>query len=254
MKYAIGLQDFRKIREEGFQYVDKTEHICRLIENGGYLFLSRPRRFGKSVTVSTINELYSGSEELFDGLWAGEHWDFAEKQRPVIWLKFSSMDYENLGVTAALLHELHSIIDRRGIEMPQGLTLKLMFREFIFHLAQSSPSGKVVLLIDEYDKPIIDYIHDIPQAETNRDALRNFYAVLKDADPYLELVFITGVSAFSKVSLFSELNNLRNLTLHPAAYTVVGITQEELEANFGEQLSDTGFTREAIREWYNGYA
>ncbi len=254
MKYSIGHQDFRKIREEGFKYVDKTEHICRLIENGGYLFLSRPRRFGKSLTVSTMNELYSGSEELFKGLWAGEHWNFKDKQRPVIWLKFSSIDYENLGVTAALLHELHSIIDRRGIKMPQGLTLKLVFRELLFQLAQSSPSGKVVLLIDEYDKPIIDYIDDIPKAEANRDALRAFYAVLKDADPYLELVFITGVSAFSKVSLFSDLNNLDNLTLSPEAYTLVGITQQELEDNFGPQLDASGYTRAEVRRWYNGYA
>ncbi len=254
MKYPIGHQDFRKIREEGFEYVDKTEHICRLIENGGYLFLSRPRRFGKSLTVSTMNELYSGSEELFEGLWAGEHWNFAAKQRPVLWFHMASSGYELGGVYAALLRMIADQCDRHGVNRCDSENVGLCFKHLIQQVASAHPSGRVVILIDEYDKPILDYVTDIPQAEANRDALRGFYGILKDADPCIELVFLTGVSAFSKVSLFSELNNLRNLTLHPAAYTVVGITQEELEANFGDQLSDTGFSREAIREWYNGYA
>ena len=252
--YTIGHQDFRKIRQRGFHYVDKTQHICQLVEDGGYLFLSRPRRFGKSLTVSTLNELYSNSAELFEGLWAEEHWDFADKQRPVLWFKFASLDYATSGVTEALRAELNALAARHKVTLAPDLTLRAGFRALIEAVANTHPSGRVVILVDEYDKPIIDYLNDIPRAEANRDELRSFYGVLKDADPYIELVFITGVSAFSKVSLFSDLNNLRNLTLDPAAYTLVGLTQTELESNFGPQLDATGFTREEVRRWYNGYA
>ena len=254
MKYTIGHQDFRKIRQRGFHYVDKTQHICRLVRDGGYLFLSRPRRFGKSLTVSTLNELYSNSAELFKGLWAEEHWDFADKQRPVLWFKFAKLDYSTKGVTEALREEILDLAVQHEVPLSAELTLRDSFWILIQAVAKTHPSGRVVILVDEYDKPIIDYLDDIPRAEANRDELRGFYGVLKDADPYIELVFITGVSAFSKVSLFSDLNNLQNLTLLPAAYTLVGITQTELETNFGPQLDATGVSREEVRRWYNGYA
>ena len=254
VKYTISHQDFRKIRQEGFHYVDKTQHICRLVRDGGYLFLSRPRRFGKSLTVSTLNELYSNSAELFKGLWAEEHWDFADKQRPVLWFKFASAGYQTGGLQAALLRMIAEQAQQHGLEISTSDNVGQCFKGLIQAVAKTHPSGRVVILIDEYDKPIVDYLDDIPRAEANRDELRAFYGVLKDADPYIELVFITGVSAFSKVSLFSDLNNLQNLTLLPAAYTLVGITQTELETNFGPQLDATGVSREEVRRWYNGYA
>ncbi len=254
VKYPIGHQDFRKIREGGFAYVDKTEHICRLIEHGGYFFLSRPRRFGKSLTVATMNELYSGSAELFDGLWAGEHWGFAERQRPVLWFRFANLDYETKGVTEALHAELRAMALEHEVDIGPEVSVKDSFRYLIERVAGKRPRGRVVVLIDEYDKPIIDYVDDLAQAQTNRDELRAFYSVLKDADPYLELVFLTGVSAFAKVSLFSDLNNLDNVTLSPEAFTLVGITQTELEKYFGAQLDASGYSREQVRHWYNGYA
>ncbi len=254
MKYSIGHQDFRKIREEGMHYVDKTEQVCRMVENGGYLFLSRPRRFGKSLTVATLNELYSGGEELFEGLWAEQHWDFAAKRRPVIWLQFASSGFQFNGLPAAIDKLITDEATRLNIEVPAAADVTTRFKQLIYRAAEGGRTGKVVLLIDEYDKPIINYLDDIPRAEENRDILKGFYGVLKDADPVLELVFITGVSAFSKVSLFSELNNLRNLTLHPAAFTIVGITQYELERDFGPQLDATGVSREEVKHWYNGYA
>ncbi len=254
VKYPIGHQDFRKIREEGFHYVDKTEHVCRLIENGGYLFLSRPRRFGKSLTVATMHELYSGSEELFEGLWAGAHWDFVGKRRPVLWFRFAQLDYDAKGVTRALREDVTTKAEQHGLSLAPDLTLKDAFRKLIEEVAGADPSGRVVVLIDEYDKPITDYVDDIPKAEANRDELRGFYGVLKDADPNLELVFLTGVSAFSKVSLFSDLNNLQNITLLRSAFTLVGITEKEIDDNFGPQLDATEYTREEVRQWYNGYS
>ncbi len=235
-------------------YVDKTEHICRMVDAGSYLFLSRPRRFGKSLTVSTLHELYSGSAELFEGLWAGAHWGFAERRTPVIWLQFASSSFQAIGLVDALNRILEAQARKLGVTLSAGGNYPGRFQELIQRAAASHPSGKVVILVDEYDKPIIGHLDDIPRAEANRDILKTFYSVLKDADPYVELVFITGVSAFSKVSLFSDLNNLQNLTLHPLAYTLVGITQTELERDFGPQLDATDFTREQVKHWYNGYA
>ncbi len=235
-------------------YVDKTEHICRIVDGGRYLFLARPRRFGKSLTVSTINELYSGSAELFGGLWAGEHWDFTEKRRPVIWLQFASsgLKFSDLQTSINLLISKQAV--KLGVELADGDNIALRFNELIERAAASHPSGRVVVLVDEYDKPILEQLTHLEKAIEQRDILKGFFSVLKDADPYIELVFITGVSAFSKVSLFSELNNLLNLTLHPRAYTLVGITQAELETNFGPQLDATGHSREEVKHWYNGYA
>ena len=254
MKYSTSTQDFSTLRKEGLHYVDKTRQICRLRQSSRYLFLARPRRFGKSLTVSTLKELYSGSAELFEGTWAGEHWDFPAEQCPVLWFRFASLDYGTKGVTAALREEIRRQADGLGVVLEAGQTLKDSFKALIHGSASAHPGGRVVVLVDEYDKPIIDYLDDAPKAEANRDELRSFYSVLKDADPYIELVFITGVSAFSKVSLFSDLNNLVNLTLHPAAATLLGLTQREIEDNFGPQLDATGYSREEVKRWYNGYA
>ena len=249
MKYPIGIQDFRTLREGGYAYVDKTEHIHRLLTTGKYYFFSRPRRFGKSLTVATMNELYSGSEELFEGLWVKDHWDFVAMRRPVVWLKFAKLDYHERGLSQALHAELLRVAREHGVELPEG-TLK----ETLYNLLRSlsEKKGRVVLLIDEYDKPIIDYLDNLVQAEENREVLKRFYSVLKDSDPYLELVFITGVSAFSKVSIFSDLNNIRNLSLTPQANTLVGITESELTIYFADALR--GVDRQELRRWYNGYS
>ncbi len=153
---------------------------------------------------------------------------------------------------------------RLGVEVAPDLTLKDGFTALIRGAAAAHPSGRVVVLVDEYDKPIIDHLDDTAQAQANRNQLRSFYSVLKDAAPYIELVFITGVSAqldsgaptalSRKVSLFSDLNNLQNLTLHPVAYTLIGITQTELERDFGPQLDATEHSRAEVKKWYNGYA
>jgi hypothetical protein len=248
MKYPIGIQDFRKLREGGFVYVDKTQHIFNMLQGGNYFFLSRPRRFGKSLLLSTMNELYSGSRDLFDGLWIQDQWDWEQMQRPVIWLKFASQGIRTMGLLAGLHHMLDSEAKRLNVVLTEQ-DFSLKFRELIKKVAGN---GKVVLLIDEYDKPIIDNLDNIPLAVANREVLKSFYSVLKDSDPYIELLFITGVSAFSKVSIFSDLNNLSNLTLSRYAHTLLGLTQQELETNFPQQMSEVD--REKMKTWYNGYA
>ncbi len=252
-KYPIGLQDFRKIREGGFLYIDKTERIHELIESGHYYFLSRPRRFGKSLILATIKEIFSGSQELFEGLWIENNWNW-EKKNPVIHLSFSQMNYESLGLYQALIRELDLVANKFGIALEEQ-ELKLKFQELILKLSKVAP---VVILIDEYDKPIIDYVDKMQVAWENESIMKNFYSVLKDADAHIRLLLITGVSRFTRVSIFSDLNNLRDITLSPQFATLAGITQTELESNFGpeiEKLSlDFSDILQQIKDWYNGYS
>ncbi len=258
MKYPIGIQDFRKIREQGYVYVDKTQHICNFIGNGNYFFLSRPRRFGKSLLCSTLNELYSDSQALFQGLWIEKHWDFEAQKRPVIWLRFASQGMRSLGILKGIHHMLDSEAARLGVVLEQE-DYSLKFKELIQKTAKEK---QVVLLIDEYDKPIIDYLDDVPEAEKNRDVLKGFYSVLKNSDPHIELLFMTGVSAFSMVSIFSDLNNLKNLSLHPLTNSLLGITHEEVSHYFTEVLAKTAIQenktlddlQSELAQWYNGYS
>jgi hypothetical protein len=250
MKYPIGIQDFRELREGGYVYVDKTKHLHRIITGGKFFFLSRPRRFGKSLLLSTINELYKGSKELFQGLWIENHWDWEGEHRPVIWLRFASFNYKDNELKAAIQNGVEKAAESMGIEL-NNRELAHPLQDLI-QKAHHRFGKKVVLLIDEYDKPIIDYLDEPEKAEANRDTLKWFYSVLKDSDPYLELVFITGVSAFSKVSIFSDLNNLYNLSLVAPARTLLGITQEELEHYFAEPLKTVD--KKEVRRWYNGYS
>lgn len=256
----IGIQTFREIRQGGYLYVDKTEQIHRLIASGKYFFLSRPRRFGKSLTLSTIREIYSGSRELFEGLWIENQWDWT-KVRPVVHIQFNEIGYNTGGLEAALHNTLEEQAATHGLSLKEA-TYDQKFRELIRELAEKK--GKVVLLIDEYDKPLIDYLEkdQLHIAFEHQRILKNFYSVIKSADPYLEFLLITGVSKFSKVSIFSDLNNLNDITLNPRHATLAGYTQPELENNFQEWLHCTlqempGVTVEEllaqIKAWYDGY-
>ncbi|MDW8231034.1 MAG: AAA family ATPase, partial [Saprospiraceae bacterium] len=170
-KLPIGLQDFRKIRENGFKYVDKTQYIYQLCQNPGAFFLSRPRRFGKSLTVSTLQELYSGSRELFEGLWIEDKWDWNRK-RPVLRLSFKDVNFEQLGLEKALFKRVEELSLDLHVPVTQE-TARDQFREII---RQIGPEKKVVVLIDEYDAPIIHYLgKDLPQAQENRELLKGFY-------------------------------------------------------------------------------
>ena len=212
-KLPIGIQSFKKLRAENWLYIDKTEIIYRLVNYGNYFFLSRPRRFGKSLTLSTLKELFLGKKELFDGLWIQDHWDWTKKY-PVIHIGFSSIGYKELGLEGAIEIRLREI----GQDANITLTKKGISQLFEELLKKLSKKNKVVVLIDEYDKPIIDYLEDIPQAKAHQQILKSFYSILKDSDDYIRFLMITGVSKFSKVSIFSELNNLTDLTI-PVSYT-----------------------------------
>ena len=253
----IGIQSFSEIRENDFLYVDKTEIIHQLISAGKYYFLSRPRRFGKSLTLSTIKALFLGQKTLFDGLWIMDNWDWT-KQHPVIHISFSSIGYKTMGLKKALNNALNSTATDLGIQLSNS-TFDQKFKELIEKL---SSRNKVILLIDEYDKPIIDYLDNLPQAKAHQKILKIFYSVIKDADPYIRFLMITGVSKFSKVSIFSELNNLEDITIDWRFAELVGLTQKELEGNFDQYLQasekrlkiDRIQLLQSIKEWYNGYS
>ena len=256
-KLPIGIQSFREIRENQFLYVDKTETIFQLITEGKYYFLSRPRRFGKSLTLSTIKEIFQGGKELFDGLWIQDQWDWT-KQHPVVHISFSSIGYKELGLEKAIENRLKEIAKKANIIL-KNKVLSQIFKELIEKL---SINNNVVILIDEYDKPIIDYLDDLPKAKEHQKTLKNFYSIVKDSDPYIRFLLITGVSKISRASVFSELNHLDDITIDWRFAALVGLTQEEVEDNFEAYLQtsqkELNINREELlrdlKKWYNGYS
>jgi hypothetical protein len=248
-KYPVGIQDFGEIRTGGYLYVDKTEFAHRLIEQGKFYFLSRPRRFGKSLFISTLECLFLAKKELFKGLFVENKWNW-EQINPIIRISFSNIGHKYLGLKDAIDKRLEEIAQEYGIIL-SAQTIDQKFKELIVTLDLTK--GKVVILIDEYDKPIIDYLGDnTDKAIENRDIMKAFYSILKDADPHLKLVFITGVSKFSRVSIFSDLNNLKDLSVDNNFESICGITQQELEQNFVRELQI--HDAEKIKLWYNGYS
>ena len=247
-KYPIGIQSFKELRTGNFLYIDKTEYVYQLVEGSKAYFLSRPRRFGKSLFVNTIEALFQGKKELFKGLFIEDKWNW-EQTNPVVKISFSNIDHKELGLSKAIKTELRSLAKKNGFEL-ESESNGLMFRELIETIFEKH--GKVVVLIDEYDKPIIDYLgEDTAKALENQSILKGFYSILKDADDYLRMVFITGISKFSKVSIFSDLNNLQDLSINNNFAGICGITQQELEENFSQEVEI--FDKEKIKEWYNGY-
>jgi Protein of unknown function (DUF1703)./Predicted AAA-ATPase. len=245
----IGIQTFEKIRNSNYYYVDKTIFVKKL-EDGGYYFLSRPRRFGKSLFLDTLKEAFSGNKELFKGLYLYDNWDW-NKKYPIIKFDLSQAypdTEENL--IKSLDSFLKAVAKEHQITLEEEI-LGLRFKELIQKLYEKY-NQKVVVLIDEYDKPILDVIEDIEKAKRNRDILKKFFEILKPSDPYLKLVFLTGVSRFSKVSIFSGLNQLQDITLNEEFSTVCGYTQSELESVFSDRLKD--FDKDKVKEWYNGYS
>lgn len=256
-KLPIGIQSFSYLREEGYLYIDKTEKIHELLDSGKYYFLSRPRRFGKSLLLSTIKEIFQGNKSLFSGLWIEDKWNWEEKV-PVVHIPFSSIGYRTSTLQAAIDEKLSLIAEEHGTEL-KASQFDQRFKELI---RQLSAKGPIAMLIDEYDKPIIDYLTDMEQAKANREVLKSFYSVIKDSDPHIRFLIITGVSKFSRVSLFSDLNNLNDITISPKYATLLGYTQDELEHYFADRLAtihvdqlpkDTPLLEE-IKKWYNGYS
>ncbi|MCX8083504.1 MAG: AAA family ATPase, partial [Calditerrivibrio sp.] len=249
-KLPIGISTFKTIIEENYVYVDKTKEAYELIENGQYYFLSRPRRFGKSLFLDTLRSIFEGKKELFEGLYIYDKWNWSKKY-PVIRISFNDGNFKSKESFRQTLYEiLKRNQDILEVECDRDLSLSGCFRDLIY-LSYKKYSQKVVILIDEYDKPILDNIEDRELATVMREELKGFYAVIKGSDEYIKFVFITGVSKFSKVSLFSGLNNLEDITLNPRYATIAGYTHRDLETVFSEHLKGQDY--EKIRRWYNGY-
>ena len=249
-KLPIGIQTFRQIREEGYYYVDKTAWARRLADDAGkHYFLSRPRRFGKSLFVDTLKELYEGNEALFRGLSVHDGWDWS-KRHPVVRLDFSSGDFFDPDELHDNLTEQFDALESEYAAESGYDRAPIRLRSLLRELHRRT-GRRVVVLVDEYDKPILDAIEDPEIAKLNRRRLRALYGTIKFADAHVELTFITGVSKYSKVSLFSDLNNLIDLTLDPAYAAICGYTESDLDAVFAPELP--GLDRDAIRAWYNGY-
>ena len=248
-KLPIGIQTFAKIREDDHYYVDKTGFIRQLIDEGSHFFLSRPRRFGKSLLLDTLGELFAGNEPLFRGLAIHPDWDWSIRY-PVIRLSFGG----------GVLHSRAALDDkvREQLRINQAALgvvcsetgIDRCFAEMI-RLAHTATGQRVVVLVDEYDKPILDNLTDPDSARTMRDGLRNLYSVIKDNDAHIRFAFLTGVSKFSKVSIFSGLNNLRDITVSADYSALCGYTEQDVDSVFAPELA--GLDRDAIRHWYNGY-
>ena len=256
----IGIQTLPKLINGNCIYVDKTEIIHRLVTTGKYYLLSRPRRFGKSLLVSTLKELFQANKSVFEGLWIENNWDWSKKN-PVLHFAFDIYEYDAIGLENLLRLTLKQKTDDFGVVLTRT-GIKEMFTELIHNVYEKH--GQVVLLIDEYDKPVIDYMefNKMDKAKENRDILREFYGAVKSSDEYLEFVFITGISKFAKMPLFSHLNNLQDITLQNKYATLVGYTQNEIEHYFEDYLREIeinlSYTREELiaqmKIGYNGYS
>jgi hypothetical protein len=248
-KLPIGISTLTEIINENYVYVDKSKTAFELIDSGKYFFLSRPRRFGKSLFLDTLKEIFYGNKELFKGLYIYDKYSF--EKHPVINISFGSGEFKT---KESLNQRISEIFQNNLREIGLDLELKKSIAgnfEDIIYQAYKKYGKRVVILVDEYDKPILDNIDDKEIAKEIRDELKGFYSVIKDADEYLKFVFLTGVSKFSKVSLFSGLNNLNDITINPNYATICGYTQRELEYSFKEHLK--GQDLDKMRQWYNGY-
>jgi Protein of unknown function (DUF1703)./Predicted AAA-ATPase. len=246
----IGISTLSRILEDGFVYIDKTEYAYALAKGPGRYFLSRPRRFGKSLFVDTLKEIFEGNEALFRGLRIHDKWDWSKKY-PVIKIDFA---VGAAGGLPALLKRIEYLLKdnakRLGVKIEQDTDMPGMLSDLIKGCGEKYDS-RVVLLVDEYDKPLLDNIEDTGVAAAIREELKSLYSVIKERDADLQFVFLTGVSKFSKVSIFSGINNLKDISLSEAFGAICGYTQEDLETTFGEHLAGVDWAE--LKSWYNGY-
>ena len=249
-RLPIGMQTFREVREQNCYYVDKTAFIGRLLDEGKHYFLSRPRRFGKSLFLDTCKELFEGNQALFEGLAIHGGWDWSVRH-PVLRLSFGSGNFKEPGhLPSTVMAQLDAVERETGV-VSRYDSASDRFGHMLEALHRRS-GRPVAVLVDEYDKPILDTLEESEIARANRDFLRGLYATIKDCDAHVRFSFITGVSKFSKVSLFSGLNNLTDITLDPRHSAICGYTDADLDKVFAPELA--GLDREEIRDWYNGYS
>lgn len=251
-KLPLGITTFEKItnKKENYVYIDKTNIAYKLINEGTYFFLSRPRRFGKSLFINTLNEIFQANKKLFQGLEIEKQWDW-ETSYPVIHLEFNTGDFSSKeGIQQRILNLLDNHKKKHSVECESNKDIPFYFTNLIQSIYEHYHQ-KVVILIDEYDKPILDNITNTGLAKQAREVLKYFYSVIKSNDQYLKFVFITGVSKFSKMNLFSGLNNLEDITTKPEYATICGFTHQDLQCGFEEYLNNIDLNK--VKQWYNGY-
>lgn len=259
-KYPIGLQSFSEVRGGNYLYIDKTEGVYNLVKEKKYVFMSRPRRFGKSLFLNTLKSFYQGRKELFEGLFIYDKMPF--EAHPIIHLSFDKLDYASIDLALLLKKELRHIAIENKLSL-LGEGLKELFYELCEKL-HAQTGKKVVILIDEYDHPILHFLEKLnyDKAEEMRETIRDFYSVIKSLDDHIQFFFLTGISRFTKVGLFSVLNNIDDISFQEKFSTICGYTQTELEVYFPEKIAEIGQKRgisyeaciEKIKVMYNGYS
>ncbi len=249
MKLPIGIQTFSEIREDDYLYIDKTKEAFEIIDSFKYVFLSRPRRFGKSLFLDTLRNIFEGKKEYFKGLYIEDKYNFHETF-PVIKISFAGALQTEEGLEGVFRSILQENTEYLGINCNEQMTPPDCLL-YLIRQAYKKYNQKVVVLIDEYDKPILDNITDLKMVEYAKKSLKGFYEVLKKSDEYIRFVFLTGVSKFSKVSIFSGLNNIEDITLNPKFGNICGYTQNDIESTIKPLLE--GVDLEKLKVWYNGY-
>ena len=260
MKLPIGIQDFESLRKDGYLYVDKTEQVYRLVSEGRYYFLSRPRRFGKSLLLSTIKALFQGKRELFKGLAIDQKEDWEWAEHPILHLDLNTNKYDKPEVLEKKLEESLSEWEKLYECVRPDLPLGMRF-ENVIKYAYEKTGQRVVILVDEYDKPMLQAIGNKELQDEYRGTLKGFYGALKSMDGCIKFAMLTGVTKFGKVSVFSDLNNLEDISLDYNYYDICGITEQELLTCFSEQIDALArrskLTRdeciEKLRKMYDGY-
>ena len=259
MKYPIGIQDFEDLQRNGYAYVDKTNFVYKLADEGKYYFLSRPRRFGKSLFLSTLEAYFQGKKELFKGL-AIYDLETEWKKYPILHIDLNTANFREKDSLYTVLNDYLTTWESKYGTRESEATLALRFKGVIARAAEKEGCG-VVILIDEYDKPILQTLRDPELQAEHRAQLKAFYSVLKTQDRYIKFAFLTGVTKFGKVSVFSDLNNLTDISMDHRYISICGMTEKELLTNFKEGISElaeaNGDTKEAtiakLKARYDGY-
>lgn len=259
MKYPIGIQDFEDLQRNGYAYVDKTNFVYKLADEGKYYFLSRPRRFGKSLFLSTLEAYFQGKKELFEGL-AIYDLETEWKKYPIFHIDLNTANFREKDSLYAVLNDYLTTWECKYGTRESEATLALRFKGVIARAAEKEGCG-VVILIDEYDKPILQTLRAPELQAEHRAQLKAFYSVLKTQDRYIKFAFLTGVTKFGKVSVFSDLNNLTDISMDHRYISICGMTEKELLTNFKEGISElaeaNGDTEEAtiakLKARYDGY-
>lgn len=259
MKYPIGIQDFEKLRTKGYSYVDKSRFVYKLATEGEYYFLSRPRRFGKSLFLSTLEAYFQGKKELFEGL-AIYDLETDWKKYPIFHIDLNTANFREKDSLYTVLNDYLTTWECKYGARESEATLALRFKGVIARAAEKEGCG-VVILIDEYDKPILQTLRDPELQAEHRAQLKAFYSVLKTQDRYIKFAFLTGVTKFGKVSVFSDLNNLTDISMDHRYISICGMTEKELLTNFKEGIGELASANEdnetetidKLRMRYSGY-